>query len=99
MPEERKVKIPSETGLHLRAAGRFVEAASRFQCRILVVSGVREVDGKSIIDMLTLGAAMGTELTLKADGEDAAEALDHLAELVAGGFASGAAASDAPSLS
>ena len=88
MASERKVRIATETGLHLRAAGQFVEAASRFESRIQVAAGPRVVDGKSIIHMLTLGAGVGTELTLRAEGRDAEEAVDALATLVAGGFAS-----------
>jgi len=85
-PAERKVTIRNEAGLHLRAAGRFVDMASRFQSKISVKVGTRTVGGKSIIDMLTLGATMGTEMTIGAEGPDADEALDRLEALVARNF-------------
>lgn len=81
------VTIASETGLHLRAAGRFVETASQFHSDVRAAIGRREVDGKSIIDMLTLGAAAGTKLKITAVGEDASAALKALGRLVEDHFA------------
>ena len=86
---ERDVTIAYEAGLHLRAAGRFVDTASKFRSDITVKLGNRKVDGKSIIDMLTLGATMGTELRIRAEGGDAVEAVDQLEALVARNFAAG----------
>jgi phosphotransferase system HPr (HPr) family protein len=68
--------------LHARPAGLFVRRAMTFTSRITVVKGEREADAKSILGVLGLGALGGTSLILRADGNDADEALAALAELV-----------------
>jgi phosphocarrier protein len=65
----------------------FVQLASQFESKIDVVRGDERVDGKSILSVLTLAAAQGTELSIEATGQDADAALDALADLVAKGFA------------
>lgn len=79
-------RIVNPLGLHARAAARFVHTAGGFKARIKVIRGVREVDGKSIMGLLLLSAAQGTELTLTADGPDESEALEALCLLVQSGF-------------
>ncbi len=79
---EVEVQITNRLGLHARAAGRFVHLASRFQAEVLVVKGGSRVNGKSILGLLTLAASKGTHLRVAAEGEDAAEAVEQLAELV-----------------
>ena len=78
----RTVKIQNEQGLHARPADMFVRTAMQFESTIQVVKGSLRVDGKSILDVLTLGATQDTELTLEATGNDAEALLDALAELV-----------------
>jgi phosphocarrier protein len=73
-------------GLHARAAARFVHAATAFVSRIRVARGDREMDGKSIMGLLLLGAAQGSVITLSADGPDEQAALAALAALVGRGF-------------
>ena len=73
-------------GLHARAAARFVSLASTYASRVDVTVGARTVDGKSILGLLMLGACQGTPLVLSAEGRDAAEALDALADLTDRGF-------------
>jgi len=63
-----------------------VETASRFRSVIKVVSGKQTANGKSILSLMLLGAMPGTEITIEARGEDEAEALNALAELVTGRF-------------
>jgi len=82
MEAERKVSIRGKFGLHLRAAGRFAEVANGYRSRVLVAMGGRKVDGKSILDMISLGAAAGSELVIRTEGDDAPEALDALMALV-----------------
>ena len=74
-------------GLHARPAEVFVKTASQFQARIEVVKDGQRVDGKSILNILTLAAVEGTELHLEATGPDAQGALDALAELFKHNFA------------
>ena len=78
--------VSNPLGLHARAAARFVHAATAFVSRIRVARGDREMDGKSIMGLLLLGAAQGSVITLSADGPDEQAALAALAALVGRGF-------------
>ena len=78
--------IRNRLGLHARAAARFVHTASRYRARVTAARGGRTMDGKSILGILLLAAAQGTELDLSADGEDEAEAIEALSRLVEDGF-------------
>ena len=82
----RTVTVCNPQGLHARPADMFVRLASRFQSKIEVLSGQRRVDGKSILDILTLGAAEGTVLSIEANGEDSEPAVEALARLFETGF-------------
>ena len=82
----REVAIVNPLGMHARAAARFVNLASRYRSRIQVTRGSRTMDGKSILGLLLLTAARGTQLVLTADGEDEGEAIEALGALVARGF-------------
>lgn len=83
------VVITNPLGLHARAAARFVHAAGAFQSRIRVAKGDREMDGKSIMGLLLLAAAQGTEITITADGVDERDAVAALRSLVERGFDEG----------
>ena len=84
---ELRTKIINTNGLHARPATRFAEVANKFNSKIFVrTKNKEEVNGKSIIDLLTLGAKRGTELLITADGEDKEIALDALEGLVNDGF-------------
>lgn len=63
-----------------------METASRFRSVIGVVSGKQAADGKSVLGLMLLGASPGAEITIEAQGEDEAEALNALAELITGRF-------------
>jgi phosphocarrier protein len=82
----RRLLIVNPLGLHARAAARFVNLASRYPCHIRVTRGPRTVDGKSILGLLLLAAARGTEITITTEGADADAALAALATLVERGF-------------
>ncbi|NKF24060.1 HPr family phosphocarrier protein [Solimonas marina] len=83
---ERNVTIVNRLGLHARAAARLVTLASKFESEVRVRKDGREVSGKSIMGVMMLAAAKGAEITLIADGTDAEQALDELAELIANKF-------------
>ena len=85
MPE-RRVAIVNERGLHARAAAKFTALAENFQAEIAVSNGREEVGGRSIMGLLLLAAAKGSEITVSAEGEDAEDALGALCELVETGF-------------
>lgn len=82
----RAVRIVNPLGLHARAAARFVRTACAFQADVRVANGTHTMDGKSIMGLLLLAAAPGTELTITADGPDEAEAVETLCSLVVRGF-------------
>ena len=85
-PLTRTVTVVNPQGLHARPAHMVVLTANRFPCRIEVVRGDLEVDAKSIMSLMMLAAEEGTELLLRAEGPEAAEALEALAVLFASGF-------------
>jgi phosphotransferase system HPr (HPr) family protein len=77
------VTLPADVDLHARPAADFVRTAMSFAATVQVAAGEREVDAKSLLSVLALGAKGGTELRLTATGDDAAAALDALRERVA----------------
>jgi len=83
---EKRFKIRNKLGLHARAAALFVQAASRFDSEIFVAKNGQEVNGKSIMGILILDAAKGSEIIVKADGIDADGALSVLGNLIEDGF-------------
>lgn len=85
-PITRVIVICNTQGLHARPAEMFVRLAQQFRSRIELVREGQRVEARNIMDLLTLGAAQGTELVLEADGDDAQEAVDALAKLVEEGF-------------
>lgn len=82
----REVTIINKLGLHARAAAKFVTLAASFAARIQIKKGERVVNGKSIMGVMMLAAAKGSQLQLCAEGPDAEAALDRLEELVAQRF-------------
>ena len=83
---EQKVKIANSNGMHARPATKFSEIANKYTAEIRIKTKNKEVDGKSVIELLTLGAESGTEIMIRARGVDAAEALDALEGLVKSKF-------------
>jgi phosphocarrier protein len=83
---EKTVLIKNRLGLHARAAVKFVNLANRFASDVRIIKDDSDVDGKSILGILTLAATQGTDITLRLDGEDEAAALQAIAELIDGRF-------------
>lgn len=82
----RTVTISNTRGLHARAAARFVTLAERYGASVDVVRDGQVVSARSIMGLMMLGAGKGAQLELQADGWDAKEAVDALADLVEAGF-------------
>ena len=80
MPEAT-FKIKNKVGLHARPATVFVREAMKFKSTIMVTCGEKTVNAKSMLSVLTLGAEQGMPLTVKAEGDDAEEALKALEAL------------------
>lgn len=83
---ERTVTIRNKLGLHVRPASLFVEAASKFKSDIYIIKDGERVNGKSIMGVLSLAAGQGSDLTIRAEGEDCEEAVEALSGLVEEGF-------------
>lgn len=84
--QTRILTITNELGLHARPAARFVECAGGFDAKITVTKDGETVPGTSIMGLLMFGAGPGTELEVRAEGPDAAAALDALETLVKSGL-------------
>jgi len=83
---EKVVKVPNKLGVHARPAALIVRAAVEFDSEIWIASSDDKVNAKSIMGVMTLAASGGTMLTVIAEGYDAAEAVEAVAGVIAGGF-------------
>jgi phosphotransferase system HPr (HPr) family protein len=79
---ERELTILNKLGLHARPAAEFVRCARRFKCTILIRKDGAEYSAASILDVLSANLDCGSRMVLIADGPDASQALDQLAELL-----------------
>lgn len=82
----REVTIKNRAGLHTRPASMIVRTASRFKCDFLIQKDSYEINGKSIIGVMTLAAEQGASVKLLFDGEDEGEAADAIVSLFEQGF-------------
>lgn len=85
MPEIT-LTVQHKAGLHARPAALFVQTANKYKANIRVRHGEREANAKSIMGVLTLGASQGAVVVVRAEGDDAQQALDGLRELVESNF-------------
>jgi phosphocarrier protein HPr len=83
---EKEITIVNRLGLHARPAAMFVRAASRYRCEIWVAKGDEEINGKSIMGLMMLAAGQGSKLRVRAEGPDAAQALQDIEELIQSRF-------------
>ncbi|HER43851.1 MAG TPA: HPr family phosphocarrier protein [Candidatus Eisenbacteria bacterium] len=81
-----KVKVITKNGIHLRLASELVKAANSFRSEIMIAKDSQEVNAKSILGVAGLGAEVGSELFIKAEGDDEKEALEYLIGLVESDF-------------
>lgn len=79
---ERETTVGPEAGIHGRPAARILKAAKGFSSQIVLVKGDREANAKSILKITGL-AKKGEKITVRAEGEDAEEAVETLAALIA----------------
>lgn len=83
---EQQFVIVNKLGLHARASALFVKTASQFKSDVKVERDGVEVNGKSIMGIMMLAAAKGTEILLKVAGVDESDAFKVLGELIQNGF-------------
>jgi phosphotransferase system HPr (HPr) family protein len=85
-PIRLRVKMTNGLGLHLRPASRLVQLARQFRSEVRVSCDGRAANGKSILDLMMLGAGCGARLEIEILGPDAEEATAELCALVEQGF-------------
>jgi phosphocarrier protein len=86
MKQKRTAEIKNELGLHARAAAMLVKTSNKYKAKLTLTKDDQQVNGKSIMGVLTLAAAKGSRITLEAEGEDASEMLEELTQLIENGF-------------
>jgi len=79
---EKRIMIKNKLGLHARAAVKFVNTANRFKAAVHITKDSLEIDGKSILGILTLAATQGTSIQLRCSGKDEEAACAALVELI-----------------
>jgi len=80
------VRIANKSGLHARSAATFVQLANKFQSQVKVKKDEIEVNGKSILGMMMLGAVYGSKITIKVSGLDEEMAMEGLKNLIKNKF-------------
>jgi phosphocarrier protein HPr len=83
---EEKVTIINKAGMHTRPAATIVKLASKFKCEFFIYKDGMNINGKSIIGVMTLAAEMGSEVILTFEGEDEKEAAAEIVDYFKRGF-------------
>ena len=83
---EKDITIVNRAGIHARPSAILVQTTENFKSNIYFEKGTDRINAKSIMGIITLGAAYGTEIKIIADGEDEQDAVDTLARLFASKF-------------
>lgn len=78
--------LQNQLGLHARASSKLVKTAARFVSNIHIQYDNKGADAKSIMDVMMLGAACGSELKIEAEGEDEQQAIQALTDLIEAKF-------------
>ena len=86
MEVKKKLKVKNNLGLHARSAAMIVELAKRYNAKLYFKKGDQVIEGDSILSLLTLACPKGTELEVKAIGEDAETLINELTILFEKGF-------------
>jgi phosphocarrier protein len=78
---EKTITVLNRAGIHARPSALLVQTTKNFKSSIYFEKGTDRINAKSIMGIITLGAAYGTELKIIAEGEDEEEAVETLAKL------------------
>ena len=84
--KELKITVQHEVGLHARPAALFVQTASKYSSDVTLSYDGKTKNAKSILGVLSMGVGANAEITIQADGEDEAEVLQALSELIENNF-------------
>ena len=80
--QTREIEITLRHGLHARACARIVQVASRYRCRVSLVSGMRRASARSIGGVMLLAAAFGTTIRVETDGPDELAAMSAIVSIL-----------------
>lgn len=83
---EQEVMIPNKWGLHARAAWQLADLSNRFHSEITIENQNHRGNAKNILDILLLSAEMGSQITVRVQGEDEEKALSEVIQLIEQGF-------------
>ncbi len=86
MAEIRTFEITNQLGIHARVAAKLVETANRFQSEVVLERDGVKVNGRSILDILTLYCPCGSQLTVRTEGIDSGEAMEAFDRLITAKF-------------
>jgi phosphocarrier protein len=84
--QTRVVEITNRHGLHARACAKIVHVASHFRCNVALVSGVRRASAHSIVAVMLLAAAVGSNVRVETDGPDELAAMTAIVSLLSDGL-------------
>lgn len=87
--QQQEVLIINKLGLHARASAKLTQLASSFKCEVMLSRNNRRVNAKSIMGVMMLAASKGTTIVIETDGEDEAEAMHALLNLINDYFGEG----------
>jgi len=79
---KKEIIVKNKQGLHARPAAMFVQVANKYDSRITLKNNSDEVNGKSIMGILMLGAEQGSVIIIEAEGEDAPMAIEELEKIL-----------------
>lgn len=79
---EKTVKVALEYGLQARPAAQFVQEANRFSSNIFLEKADKRINAKSIMGLMSLAVSNGDTISIIADGDDGAEAVEHLSMFI-----------------
>lgn len=83
---EKTIIITNPAGLHARPAALFVQTAGKFTSNVWIKKGIKKVNAKSIMGLMSLAVSQGTEVVIGAEGEDEEKVINELIDLVTTGF-------------
>ena len=83
---ERKVTVVNPTGLHLRPAGLLCQTSMKFDSKVMIFYKEKEINAKSVLNVMAAGIKSGTEITLICDCEDEAAAMETVSKAIESGL-------------
>ncbi|MFA4915378.1 MAG: HPr family phosphocarrier protein [Syntrophales bacterium] len=82
MTKTKTFKIKNKLGLHARPAAKLVTVSSKYKSKVFFERDGKEVNGKSLLSILTLACPYGSQITIRADGIDADDAIEAIGRLI-----------------